>query len=149
MFTLTALLFPFLEGSREVGYVPLVEHPHARSQSFEHGSIMAHEQDRPFVTAQGILERLNRFNVEMVRRLVEQEEVRTTEYHHRQGDPCSFAARQCLGPPLHLVARKPKPAEVTLYHPPFPKGTQLANDIVQSLVRGHRRHVLPIVARLN
>ena len=84
MLALLALLFPFPEGAGKICNVMFVEYPDSRRQRLEHGAIVAHQQNGSFVGIKGIFESLNRLDVEMIGGLIEHEEVRLAENHHRE-----------------------------------------------------------------
>ncbi len=72
---------------------------------------MRHEEDRPLVREQRSLEDLLAREVEVVRRLVEQEKVPFHEREKGEGDAAALAARQVLRLLLDLVAGEEERAE--------------------------------------
>src|SRR3984893_7342960 len=110
---------------------------------------MAHQQYRSFILLEGVVERLHRFDVKVICRLVEQKKVRAGNNHHCERDPGPLPTRQSFGTTLSLVARKSKFGEMTLNLAAFPLRPEIAYDIVERSIHGHLRHVLAIVARLN
>ena len=91
-----------------------MEHPHPGCQRFEHGSIVAHQQDCSLVLLQRVFQRFHRFNVEMIGGLVQQKEVRSTQYHHRQRNTSLLATRERFRATLGFVTREPELREMTL-----------------------------------
>ena len=76
---------------------------------------MGDEQDRAGKRVERGLERLATLEVEMVRRLVEQEQVRARGDDEREREPPALAAREHRdGPLMHLPAREEEPAEEVL-----------------------------------
>ena len=138
--------FPLAKVSVEVGDVLFVKHPNPCRERAQQFAIVAHEQHAAFVLIDGILERFDRLDVEMVRRLVENQQIRAAEHQHRERDSRALAAGERVGASLHFVAGKSKAAEVSLNHPAIPRWPQIVDDVVQRLVERHLRHVLAVVA---
>ena len=136
---------PFLERAVEHGDVSLVQHPHLRGERAEQRTVVAHEQHRALVVVERVLERLDALHVEMVRGLVEDEEVRAREHHHGECDACALAARECGAAPLHLVAGEAEAAEVSLHQTPLPRRTEVGDDVVQRAVERELSEILPVV----
>src|SRR6266550_4459300 len=85
----------------------------------------------------------------MVGGLIEQEEIRAAEDHHRQRNACSFSARKRIATALCLVAGETEASKMTLNLTSFPVGAQLTYDFVERSLERYLRHILPVVARLN
>src|SRR5437016_5005500 len=117
---LAALFLPFLETAAKIADVPFVQHPHSRCQRPQKRSVVAYKKDRSFVRIQSVLERLDGFDVEVVRRLVEHQQVRPEEDHHCEGDASPLSARERIRFSLTLIARETELREVSLDHPPLP-----------------------------
>ena len=73
---------------------------------------MAHEQQRPGVRLQRGLQELERFDVEVVRRLVQHEEVRGPREEPRQQQPVALAARQRPHGGVGALRREQEIAEI-------------------------------------
>src|SRR5205085_10613591 len=98
----------------EVGNVAVVQHPETRGKRTEQLPIVAYEHHGAVVVLDRIFERLDRFDIQMVRRLIENQQVGPTEHQHRQRNTSTFAARQRVRAPLHLVAGESESSEMTL-----------------------------------
>src|SRR6185312_3372967 len=69
------------------------------------------EQERALERAQGVLERLARLEVEVVRRLVEDQDVRARRHEDRQRQPPALAAAQAVERLLGLLAAEQEAPE--------------------------------------
>src|SRR5450631_2144073 len=69
-------------------------------------TVVRDEKHRAFVTRQRVYQHLLRVDVEMVRRLVEDQEVRRVEQHLGHHEPRLLAAREHAAPFLDVVAEK-------------------------------------------
>ena len=92
---------------------------------FEHMPVVADQYHRAVKPVQGLDQRLTRIDVEVVRRFVEDQQVRRIAGDQRQREPRAFAARQLLDLGRRLVARKAETAKLradrrlrlALHHP--------------------------------
>ena len=82
----TALLRIGAVVATEARHVMGADLPDAINDSVKEGAIVAGNDERAVACAQRPLEPLDRLNVEMVRRLVEQEKVWVSDHQPRQGD---------------------------------------------------------------
>ena len=73
--------------------------------------VVRHQDERVWITGQEVFEPVARLEVEMVRWLVEQHDMRLTEDELRQGDPHLPTAREGVGRFLELIGGEPEPAE--------------------------------------
>src|SRR5687768_13073652 len=115
MRTLGAHCFPFAEASGKVGDAPLVQHPDAVYENPQQLAVMADENHRTIIFLKGVLERLDRLDVEMIGRLIENQQVRFCEHDHRKRHPCTLTAGETRSTALHFIPRKPEAGEMTLY----------------------------------
>ena len=107
---------------------------------------MTHEDHRAVVSLDCVLERFDGFDVEVIRRLIQNEQVGARQHENRQREARALAARQRVGAAQHFLARESEAAEVSLYLTALPFRAQRRDDIVERLVERHLRHILPIVA---
>src|SRR6266576_3228765 len=91
---LRAHFLPLRETAGELGQVPLVQDPDPRRQRAEQGPVVTHEDHRAVVSLERVLERLDRFDVQMIRRLVQNEEVGARQHQDRERETGALAARQ-------------------------------------------------------
>ena len=106
---------------------------------------MTYKNHGAIVSLERILERLDRLDVKMIGRLVEDEQIRTREHEHGQCDASPLAPGERLGATLHFIARKTKPAKMALNEPSFPGRAQFGDRLVQGLVERNLREVLSVV----
>ena len=76
MAALGAHFFPLFKAGGEFRHTPLVQDPDPRREGAQQGAVVAHQDDRAVVCLDRVLERFDRFHVEMIRRLVEHQEIR-------------------------------------------------------------------------
>ena len=145
MLALAARGLPLLEAAVEHGDAAVVQHPHLRDERAEQRTVVAHEQHGPLVVVERILERLDALDVEVVRRLVEDEEVRAAEHHHRERNAGPLTAGERGDAPLHLVAGEAEAAEVSLHQAALPRRTQVGDRVVERLLERELREVLAVV----
>jgi len=67
---------------------------HAIAQAPQELPVVRHEQHRPVEVLQGIEQHLLRRQIEVVGRLVEDQEIRRVQEHACENEPCLFAARE-------------------------------------------------------
>ena len=82
----------------------------ARDDGVEEEAIVRDEDDRVRVRVQVLLEPVARFEVQMVGRLVEQQQVRLAEQQLGERDPHLPAAGERLGRPLEVLGLEPEAA---------------------------------------
>ena len=90
----------------------------------DEGAVVADEQQRARPVDEIRLEQLERFDVEIVRRLVEDEHVRRPRQQPREQQTVAFAARQRLHGRIGALGRKQKIAQVPV-------------DVLRPAVHGH------------
>ena len=73
------------------------EVPHARADFFQQILVVRHEQHRALILLERHVQRVDRFQVQMVRRLVEHEHVGLLEHDAAEQQPRRLAARERLG----------------------------------------------------
>jgi hypothetical protein len=146
---LRARHLPFGKGAVEGGDVPVVQHPHAVRQHAQHRAVVAHEDHRPLVPFDRVFENFDRLDVQVVRWLIEHEQVGAREHEHRQCDPCAFAARERRRASLHFIAGESEPAKVPLNEPPLPLRAQIVDHVVQRFVERYLRQLLVVVRHPN
>src|SRR5258706_387320 len=108
----------------------LVKNPNPRRQRFQHRSVVAHQQNRSLVFREGVFQRFNGINGQVIWRLVEEQEIGRAENHHRERYAGALPTKQFIGPTLSLVAGKTKPGEMTLNHAAFPLWPEIAYDVI-------------------
>ena len=91
---LRAHFLPLRETAGELGHVPLVQDPDPRRQRAQQRPVVAHEDHRAVVSLDRVLQRLDRFDVQMIRRLVQNEQVGARQHQHRERETRALAARQ-------------------------------------------------------
>jgi len=101
-----------------------------------HGAIIALD---------GVLQRLDRLDIQVVRWLVENEQVRARQHHHRERHARPLSAGQGIRAPLDFVARESEPAEMSLNLPTLPRGPQIRYHIIQRAISRHLGQILAIV----
>src|SRR5215208_277731 len=74
-----------------------------RLHGFEEAAVVAHDDQRPFVGLERTLELIDRGEVEVVRRLVEHEQVHAAGCHERDARTRSLARRQRGGRAEHVI----------------------------------------------
>ena len=122
----------------------ILQTPDAGTQAAQQCPVVAHQQDRTLVTLERILQRLDRFHIEVIGRFIEHQQVGLLQRHHRQGDTCKLATRERTGATQHLVARKIEAAEMIVDLPASPLRTEIVDGVEQRLVARHLREVLPV-----
>ena len=68
----------------KVGDMPIVEDPNPRRQRIEQCPVMTDKQNGALKIGERVFQRFDRFDIEMIRWLVEQEKVGAAEHHHRE-----------------------------------------------------------------
>ena len=100
-----------------------------------HGAVVADEDHRPFVPLDRVLERFDGFDVEVIGRLVQHEQIRVGQHEHRQRHPSPLTPRERRCPTLHLVSRKAEPSKVSLNQPALPLRTEFCDRVVNRRVQ--------------
>src|SRR3979411_1864836 len=95
--------------------------------------------------SRGVSWGLGCLDIEVVRRLIEHEKVCPAEHHHRECYSSPLPAGKSFGAALGLISREAEASKMTLHLPAFPVWPELADDIEESLVHGHLRHILPVI----
>ena len=65
---------------------------------------MAHKDYGSVKLIDGIFKRFDRFDVEVIRRLIENEQISARQYDHREGNTSSLATRKIQRGPLGLIS---------------------------------------------
>src|SRR5205823_1139269 len=101
----------------EVGLdVAAVDDEEPVADAVEEVAIVADDEQRPLVLAQRILERLAGGDVEVVGRLVEDEDVAREEHDLRHREPAALATREPLDDPEGVVAKEAELRQVLAHH---------------------------------
>src|SRR4051794_21661473 len=101
-----------LAPSADVGVQPVVlDRDRARPDRVEQRAVVRDEQDRALEAVQRVLERLARLEVEVVRRLVQDQDVRARRDDDRQRQPPALATAQPVERLLGVLAREQEPPE--------------------------------------
>ena len=130
--------FPLFEAARKISDASVVEYPRPRRERPQQGAVMAHENNGPAEFGDGIFERFDRFDVEMVGRLIKDQEIRPGQHYHRERDAGTLATRQGTRAALHRVTRKAKSSKMSLHGSSSPRGSERRDDVVQRLISGTR-----------
>src|SRR4051812_44915141 len=100
----SAVLLPLDEWAIEVRELRAVERPHARCYLTQESAVVTHQQHGAFVFVERILEHLDVLYIEMVGRLIENQEIGARERHERERHASPLATAQSADLALHLVA---------------------------------------------
>ena len=84
-----------------------LDHP-VDADGVEHRAVVGDEDERAAERLDGLLELLDRLEVEVVGGLVEHEDVDAADLQHRQRGAGALAGRQRLGGPLDVLGRQPE-----------------------------------------
>ena len=98
---------------------------------------MAYEKYAAVVARDRVFQRLDRFHVQVIRRLVENEKIGSAEHQHRESESRPLASRETIRASLHLVAREVESSEVTLHKPSAPIPLSFA-DVAVTIRRSRR-----------
>ena len=121
-----ALPQPILVAADVLLHPPIsFEDERARHDVIDEGAIVADEQQRARPVDEVRLEQLERFDVEIVGRLVEDEHVRRPRQQPREQKPVAFAAGERLHRRIRALGRKQKIAQVAV-------------DVLRPAIHGHR-----------
>ena len=105
---------------------------------------MTHPNDRAIVLLERVFERLDRFDIQMIGRLVENQGVGPREYDHRQRETRPFATRQSARAPLHLICRKSESRQMTLHLSSLPERLQIRDNVVNGPIERDLTHTSSI-----
>ena len=89
-----------------------LEHERARDDVVEKRAIVADDEQRPRELEQQLLEQIERLDVEIVRRLVEHEQVERAREQPREQQAVSLAARQRAHRRARAIGREEKILEI-------------------------------------
>ena len=98
-----ARFLPLGEAAGKHDHLLIAQLPHLRCHTTQHGAIVADNQRRSFVVGEGIFHRLDRFDVEVIGRLVENEEIGRFEREQRQCNARPFTTREGADGALHTL----------------------------------------------
>ena len=79
-------------GALEVIDLPVLEMPDARGDFVEHVIVVGDQEDGPFVLLQGDVERVDGFQIQVVGRLVQHQEIGLLQHQPAEDQPGAFAA---------------------------------------------------------
>ena len=105
-------LLVFRESARVVGDDPIADLDDPRGQTTDELPVVADEDHRVRVEGERVVQRLDRFEVEVVGRLVQCEDVACFEHHLRQDQPRLFSSGDHLHRLVDFVAAEEHFAEV-------------------------------------
>ena len=125
--------FPLHERAVEVPKTRAVERPHPRGDFAQERAIVTHQQHRAVVFVEGILQRFDVLDVEMVRGFVENEQVGLRERHERERHARPFTTAQRPDLTLHFIAAETERAETVLHLTAIPQRPLILNRIVHRL----------------
>ena len=97
--------------AREVEAAPALELEHGRRHGLEEPAVVRHEHDRGVERRELLLEPLERFDVEVVRGLVEQQQVGIAGERPRQRGARQLAAREGGERAVEIGVAEPEPAQ--------------------------------------
>ena len=103
----------------------IVKDPHPIGQGAEQRAIVAHDDHGAVVPLDCVLQCFDRLDVEVVRWLVENEQVCARQHHHRECHPRALSAGQRVRASLYLVAGEPEATEMSLNLPALPRGPKI------------------------
>ena len=83
--------------AREILYFALVETPDACRHFIDEVFVVGHQQHRAFELLQRNVQRVDRFEIQMVRGLVKYQHVRLLQHQFAEDQPGCFAARERIG----------------------------------------------------
>src|SRR5687767_13025978 len=145
MCALLAHSLPLRETSAKIDYTTIVKDPHPRRERAEQGAIVADEDYRPIEIFDRIFECLDGFDIEMIGRLVEYQQVCTGKNHHRERHSRFLPPGERCRNSLRIVSGKSKSPQVALHMPAFPSRTKSGDDVIECSIEGHLTEVLPVV----
>src|SRR5687767_12029697 len=102
MRTLLAHSFPLSETAAKIDYTTIVKNPHACRQRAEQCTVVTDEYYRSIEVLDRVFECLDRFDIEMIGRLVEHQQVCTGENHHRERHSRLLTSGKGCRNPLHI-----------------------------------------------
>src|SRR5690606_10336271 len=146
---LCTLSLPLSEVSRVVLDAAVFQCPHPVSDSAQQLAVVAYEQQGAVVGEQCIFESLDRFHVQMVGRLVEDQEVGVGQHHHRECYARALAAGESVCNALNFVSGKTEPGQVRLHLSPVPERPQVLDHIMDGAAHWYLGEVLPVIRGLN
>ncbi len=117
----------------------------ARHDRVKEEAIVGDEDDRVRIVGEILLEPVARLEVEMVRRLVEQQETGPAEQELGERDAHLPAARECLGRFLHVVSREPEAAQHRVNLQVDAEALEPAETLLEFAVPGQHPGVLGFV----
>ena len=103
-----------------MGDPPIVQKPDPVYQSSQQLAVVADEQNSSFIVLNRVFKRLDRLNIEVICRLIENQEIGSSENNHGERHASSFSARQSSSEALYFISRKSKASQMRLHQPPFP-----------------------------
>ena len=106
---------------------------------------MTHDQTAPIVLLDRILQRFDAFHVEVVRRLVENEQVVGGQREQRQCHARPLTTRQRAHRALHFIAAETEATEVSLHLATLPERTLRGNGLVDRAVQRKMPDILTVV----
>src|SRR5678815_4523304 len=136
---------PFGKTAIERRDTSIVKDPHTIGERAEERAVVTDNDHAAIVALDGILQRLDRLDVQMVRWLVENEQVRARQHHHRERHARALPTGQGICTPLDFVAGKPKAAEMSPNLPALPRRPQIRYHVIQPAISRHLSEVLTIV----
>ena len=136
---------PVGESTGIVGQLGVLQRPDPGGQRGEQCPVVGHQHDGSLIVLQGVFQRLDRFHVEVVGRLVEHQQVRVGQHHQRECDARAFTAGQRAGATLHLAAREIEPAEMPLNLAAIPHRPPNCDQVVERRGRIHVTEILAVV----
>src|SRR5687768_18472371 len=141
--TTLPLLLPLHERAVEVAELRTVEPPDAGRDLAQESPVVTHEQHRAVVFLERVLEGLDVLDVEMVGRLVEDEEVRARERHDRERHARPLTAAERADLARNLVAAEAEGAQAGLHLPTAPERSLMLDRVEHRRAKRQVGEVLP------
>ncbi len=109
-------IFPFLLPiagiiPRITDQSPFFQLPDHFCRLIQEKPVMGNHHHRMFIPLQIFLQPLNRLHIQMIRRLIQQQDIRFLKQQADQGDPCLLPSREFLQPPFLIFPAKTKAGE--------------------------------------
>ena len=136
---------PFHEAAGKDDQLLIFYFPHLRGETAQHGTIVAHDQTATLVLFDRVLECFDAFHVEVIRGLVENEQVVGGQREQRQRHAGALTPRQRTNRALHFVAAVAEATKVTLHLTTLPERTLGGDGFVNRGVERKMSEILTVV----
>ncbi len=140
---------PLLEASWKIRDPAAMQNPHPAGEGSKQRPVVAHQNHRAIEALDRVFQRLDRLDVQVISRLIEQQQVGSREHHHRQCHSRPLAAGESAGLAEHRVTGEAEAAQVSLHGAPAPGRAQLIDELVERAIARYLCQVLPVVSHLD